>query len=243
MHRHCSSLLGLSLLFLLNSTSLLLANEPTSSPASQGGTGEETPRTAGTGSRNPGPGGYCSASTDDGNQLELTPIIPQGQIIYTKKERVNLYVYIPPISPESNALASLEILEAIDSKTEIQEVVFDVEFGLKTGDTIARLVLPESVQFLPESNYTWKLLVYCDPSSDATIYVEGQIHRLESGDAAVTPRLWHEDLEDWWAEHETNPEAWRQSLAAENLGEYAERTVETYSFENPDTSNSESTPE
>ncbi|NEO87171.1 MAG: DUF928 domain-containing protein [Spirulina sp. SIO3F2] len=226
MHRHLSSLLGLSLLCLLNSTSPLLA-QTTSSPASQGGSGEAPPQTASGGTREGGSGGSCAASTEDENQLELTPITPQNQIISTEQERVNLYIYIPP---ETNKYAALEVLKIIDSET--QAAIFDSDFELKTADTIARLVLPESVQLSPtptvENSYYWRLSVYCEPSSDAAIYVGGWIHRLEPGDAAITPRPWHEELEAWFAERETNPEAWQQGLAAGNLEKYADRPVETY---------------
>lgn len=223
-----SSLLGLSLFLGFSLTSPLLA-QTRSSPASQGGSGESPPQTASGGTREGGAGGSCAASTEDENQPGLTPIIPQNQIITTEQERVNLYVYIPP---ESNALASLEVLEIIDAKTEKQEAIFDTEFELKTANTIARLVLPESIQLSPmptaQNSYYWRLSIYCDPDGVAIIYTEGWIHHLESGDAAVVPRLWHEALEIWFAERETNPEAWQQGLAAENLGEYADRAVETY---------------
>ncbi|NEO85634.1 MAG: DUF928 domain-containing protein [Spirulina sp. SIO3F2] len=166
----------------------------------------------------------CALPTDGEELLYLTSLVPQNQIISTGQERVNFYIYIPP---ETNKLAVLEVLDIPNG-----EEIFEQEFELKTDDTIVRLVLPESVQLLStpmaERLYWWRLSIYCDPNTDDTVSVEGWIHRLNSDDAATTPRLWHEDLEAWFAERETNPKAWQQGLAEENLGAYADRAVETY---------------
>lgn len=223
MHRHLSPLLGLSLFCLINMATPLFA-KPSSSPGSQGGSGDPPPQTAGPGTRDPDSIASCAVPTGAENQPELTPIVPQNQIISTEQEQVNLYVYIPP---ETNQPAALEVL---DLKT--QAVIFEQDFDLQTADTIARLVLPNSMQLMPtaETRYAWRLAVYCDPDSDAEIFVDGQIHRLETGD--VASRLWHEDLEAWFIQRQTVPSAWQQGLIAENLGNYADHVVETYFLDN-----------
>lgn len=210
-----SFLLGLSFLFCFSTTSPVIAGS-TSFPS--------TGNSGNSGSRCPQQIGSCATPSDVENPLILTPIVPQNQIINTEKEQVNLYVYIPP---QTNKLAFLEVVD-MDSG----ELVFEQEFDLKTADTIARLVLPESVQLLPaslnESRYHWQLWIYCDPMNTPSVFAEGWINRWDASDAASRPRLWHEELEAWFAERETNPEAWQQGLAAENLGDYADRPVETY---------------
>lgn len=222
------ALLSLSATLLLTSTPPLLA-QPTSSPATQGGSSDPAPPTQGTGSR--GYGGSCAKLPDDANPAEepsLTALIPATKVILTEQERVNVYAYIPP---ESDRLAAFEM---IDLQT--GEVMVAEEFELTAADTVARFVLPDTVQ-LPatkgfENRYEWSLFIYCDVAvnPDDVIYVEGWIHRLEPGHAAESPILWHEAIESWFAEREANPTAWQDGLTRYGFGKYRDRDIQTYTL-------------
>ncbi|MGB0564625.1 MAG: DUF928 domain-containing protein, partial [Spirulinaceae cyanobacterium] len=228
MLKTLSYLLGLSTFLLLSSTPSLLA-QPTSSPADQGGSGDPPPRTAGTGSRGDG-----SCEIDDPNSPEpqsaLTAIVPQPNILSTQQERVNLYFFIPP---ETSQPAFLEI---IDRQT--KELVFEQEFELKNENSIARLVLPDTIQLSVEPPvdrlYQWNLQIYCVADSAADnepiLHLSGWIHWLVPDPAATEPTmLWHENMESWLMEREAQPQsAWRQRLAAEGLEQYADLDIHTY---------------
>lgn len=226
MHNTLLPFLGLSATLLLNSAMPLLA-QPTSAPSSQGGSSDPAPPTVGTGSR--GMGGSCAATPQDAKLAEqpaLTPLIPETKVILTEQERVNVYAYIPP---ESDRVAVFEMVDLQTSETMVSH-----EFELTAADSVARLVLPETVQ-LPATKgfanrYEWTLFIYCDVdvNPDDVIYVEGWIHRLEPGHASETPILWHEAIESWLTERAVNPALWQNSLTAHGFGEYADREIQTY---------------
>ncbi|MGB0561330.1 MAG: DUF928 domain-containing protein [Spirulinaceae cyanobacterium] len=221
-------LLGLASLCWLNSASLLFA-QPTSSPGSQGASSDSAPRTVGAGTRSDDEGGSCAVPAEAEEEAHpiLKAIVPQTQVILTQRERVNLYIYIPP---ETNRSAVLEVLDLKTGQPLLEE-----EVELNTADAIARFVLPETVQLaihntaeqVSENPYWWRLSIYCDASNDATIYVAGWINRLEL-EGEVSLPLWHDALEDSFAERSINSAAWQRSLAHEAMANYADFAIETY---------------
>ncbi|MEM8641311.1 MAG: DUF928 domain-containing protein [Cyanobacteria bacterium P01_G01_bin.54] len=228
MLKNLAYLLGLSTLLVLNSTAPLFA-QPDSAPESQGGSGGTAPRTAGSGSRGPG---SCDENHFESSEQQpaLTAIVPKTGILSTQHDQVNLYFFIPPQT------AQPALLEIVDQQA--KTIVFAQEFELTTENTVARIVVPNTVQFLAtapsELRYKWTLQIYCETSSttvdnEVLVTLSGWIHRLETNVALEVPaELWSDKLESWFAQRETDPDIWRQGLALEGLEQYANLEVQTY---------------
>lgn len=226
-------LLSLAGLVWLNGPSPLLAQQPTSSPSSQGASSDNAPRTSGAGTRTGEERLSCTTSTDT-DSPQLMALVPQTDVILTTQERVNLYIYLPPETPQTSKSAVLEVIELDNKKT-----IWEADFELNTANAIARLVLPETIQFAPHNTadlspgntYEWRLSIYCNSDEVVDIVVTGWINRLIPEVSETSLNLWHDELETSFDERTTNPAAWQQSLAAEKLANYADFDVETYILE------------
>ncbi|MEM8641162.1 MAG: DUF928 domain-containing protein [Cyanobacteria bacterium P01_G01_bin.54] len=232
--------LGLFLCILLSANPAFA--KPSSTPNSQGASGQPVSRTAGGGTRtgevsplDNNPQDTCIASSDSSTQTQaqVRPLVPQNNVILTQQERVDLYVYVPLAIMNQTAM-----LEIVDHNS--QATLFMELFQFQNAEAIAHLVLPDTftLETSPPSaqRYQWRLYIYCGNNSMAQLLVEGWINRLDSN-PDLSLELWHENLELWFAQREENPHIWQQGLATEALEQYADYPVQTYRFGSPENLN------
>jgi hypothetical protein len=224
MNNRRLSTLGLSVVLLMSQTTVLFAQPSTPVPGQNRNPPE---RTAGAGSR-----GCPGDPNAEQTSLPLTAITPENNIIYTERDRANVYVYIPPEHQGRQAYFQLVDLNS-------EELIFRSEpFEVTTTGAIARLVLPENVQLdaLPLQDeilgYNWGLYIICPQASANAprfeIHTQGWIYPLNAADVTSSTRLWHEQIETWLTERDANPTAWEQGLAVEALDDFVALPVETY---------------
>lgn len=203
--------------------------QPTSTPS--GGDPKEALGSRGGGSRGLCDGLAVSETSVWHSLIALTP--RADNVISAPLDQTNLYVYTPGFVGEANKSAAfVQIVDMDTGDLVLETQVFDLE----SNNAIARLVLPDALNLTPTETerYFWQLIVVCDPEDEEQdLFVEGWLQPVAPGD--TVDATWHEQMERWFAQRDTNATPWVEGLTAVGLGALAELPVQTYELSLPDT--------
>lgn len=192
-------------------------------------------------SRGGGSRGLCDGLGFDENSAwhSLIAITPDANNVVTMPiDQANLYVYVPGfVGEEMGATAFVQVVdtETMDLDARQGIITKSQRFQINTNNTIARLVLPGSLNLTSTTEnseiqrYFWQLIIICDPNDElADRYIEGWLQPIVATNALET---WHGRMEDWFEQRVVNPSLWVDGLTAIGLGELAELDVQTYALE------------